>query len=216
MSIHYPIHLQISGRLCVVIGGGTVGVRRVSGLLKAGAVVRVVALKASPELQQLADSGRIKLLKKAYSPEDLADAFLVVVATDSRTINAQVTQDAKARSLLVNVTDSPADGDFTVPSVVRRGDLEISVTTGGSLPALTQQIATELEQHFGEEYGAFVELMGEIRDYVKRSIPLKERSASARRVLAHEAMICALLREGKQREAREIAFLLLNNDETGD
>ena len=139
----------------------------------------------------------------------MESAFLVVAATDSREVNAQVTQDATARSVLVNVADAPAEGDFIVPAVVRRGDLEISVTTGGSLPALTQQITNELEQRFGAEYGQYVELMGEIRDYMKQNIPLRERSALARKVLAQESKVVALLQVGNYPEARETAFHLL-------
>ncbi len=212
MSRRYPIHLDISGRLCVVIGGGSVGERRAIGLLNTGATVRVVAPSVTTNLQARSEAGELEILLTPYSQKALEGAFLVVAATDSRAVNAQVTQDAKARSLLVNVADSPADGDFIVPSTLRRGDLEISVTTGGSLPALTQQITAELDQRFGDEYGAYVELMGEIRDYMKMSVPISERSVLARRVLAGEADICSLLREGNQREARELAFRLLEKE----
>lgn len=212
MSQCYPIHLQLSGKLCVVVGGGSVGERRAIGLRSAGAVVRVVAPRISPRLQSLFDDGEIEVRPKEYSREDIEGAFLVVAAANNRAVNAQVAQDAKTRSILVNVADAPTEGDFVVPATFQRGDLEISVSTGGSLPALSQRIVAELQERFGDEFGDYVELLGEIRDYMKENTPLSERKERVSRVLESERSLCALLREGKRKEARELAFRLLKQE----
>jgi precorrin-2 dehydrogenase/sirohydrochlorin ferrochelatase len=203
MASYYPLHLRLAGKLCVVIGGGAVAERRAAGLREAGARVRIVSPRLTPALQAQADAAQIEYVPARYAPLHLADAFLVFAATDSRQVNAQVAADAAARNLLVNVADAPEEGDFLVPSVVRRGSLQISLSTGGSSPTLTARLCAELETRFGPEYGDFLELLARMRAYIKRKA---RDSAQIRLAHAHlldaEAELRALLRAG-QREAAQ-------------
>src|SRR5579871_907816 len=163
MARYYPLTLEIAGETCVVVGGGMVAERKVSGLLEAGARVRVVSPQLTPALQALAAAAQIEAQRAPYDPSCLTDALLVFAATDDRAVNAQVAADARARALLVNVADAPEEGRFIVPSVVRRGEFCLSISTGGANPMLAARLSEEMEQRFGPEYGAFVELLGQMR-----------------------------------------------------
>ncbi|HLI49963.1 MAG TPA: bifunctional precorrin-2 dehydrogenase/sirohydrochlorin ferrochelatase [Chthonomonas sp.] len=162
----YPIFLDISDRLCVVIGGGPVAERRVGGLLDAHARVRVVCLTATERLQQWAAMGRIELRMEPFQPVHLDDAMLVFAVTNEHTVNEEVARSAKERNLLVNVADAPEQGHFIVPSVVRRGDLCLCVATGGQQPKLTAQIADELAERYGTEYEKLLQLLGKLRSEI--------------------------------------------------
>jgi precorrin-2 dehydrogenase/sirohydrochlorin ferrochelatase len=186
-----------------VVGGGAVAERRVAGLRAAGARVRVVSPTLTSALRALADAEQIEYVPARYAPLHLADAFLVFTATDSRQVNAQVAEDAAARNLLVNSADAPEEGDFIVPSVVRRGGLHVSLSTGGSSPTLTARLCEELETRFGPEYGDFLELLARMRAYIKRKA---RDSAQIRHAHVHlldaEAELRALLRAGQTEAAQ--------------
>lgn len=166
MSACYPIHLNVRDRLCVVVGGGGVAERRVYGLLEAQARVRVVAPKVTSKLAQWAAEGYIVYLPEPFQPNHVEGAFLVFAATNVRVVNALVARSAREKGILVNVADMPDEGDFLVPSVVRRGELCLSVATGGNLPMLTAQIADELAELYGAEYEPLVALLGKLREEI--------------------------------------------------
>src|SRR5438552_3928078 len=148
MSRAYPIHLCIEGELCVVVGGGAVAERKVSGLLAAGARVRLVSPQFTQALQARAAAGEVEAVPAAYESMYLAGAFLVFAATGDRAVNERVVADAQERGLPVNVVDTNTlrAGEFVVPAVVRRGELCLSVSTGGTTPMLAARIRQELEQ----------------------------------------------------------------------
>ena len=159
----FPVFLKLKGRRCLVVGAGIVGEAKVRTLLEGGADVRVVGPKATETLKQWARKGKLVWHARSFQPSDLEGMFLVVVATSSRQLNEYVYQEAAQRRVLCNVVDDPAHGDFYYGAVVRRGPLQIAISTSACSPALAQRLKRELEKQFGPEYGAWVEQLGETR-----------------------------------------------------
>jgi precorrin-2 dehydrogenase/sirohydrochlorin ferrochelatase len=149
----YPIFLDLSGRRCVVVGGGEVASRKARKLLQAKAEVVVISPEVMPELESVA----VEVRRRPYEVGDLEGAYLAFAATDSREANAAVAREAKERDLPINVADRPSDGDFALPSTLRRGRLQVAVSTGGASPALARRIKDELEEAFVPEWAGLVE-----------------------------------------------------------
>ncbi|MBM3474339.1 MAG: bifunctional precorrin-2 dehydrogenase/sirohydrochlorin ferrochelatase [Armatimonadetes bacterium] len=200
----YPISLLIEGRCCVVIGGGSVAERKVHSLLEAGGRVRVVSPEATPEIARLAEEGRIEWRRAEGSEADLADAFLVIAATDDPGLNSRLAAAAQAAGKLVNAVDQPEDCSFFVPATVRRGPILFTISTAGGSPALAKRIRQELEQRFGPEYGQLAELLERLRPEVMAAIGAQpERAQAWERIL--DAPVLELLRQGLQAEAEALA-----------
>ena len=163
MSSFYPILVELQRKKALVVGGGKVAQRKIETLLECGAFVQVVARELTAELEELRSWRKIEFLGGEFSEAFLEGAFLVFAATDDVLLNRRVSQAAQQRGLLVNAVDQPADCNFIVPSVLTRGDLLIAVSTSGKSPAFARKVRVELERHFGEEYGFFLNLMGNLR-----------------------------------------------------
>jgi precorrin-2 dehydrogenase/sirohydrochlorin ferrochelatase len=200
----YLVNLSIEGRKALVVGAGAVALRKAQGLLEAGARVTVVAPEACEGLLALAGQGRLDLRLKTYEARDLEGAVLVLAATDDEAVNARVSADCSCLGLLVNVADRPALCTFTLPAVVRRGDLTLAVATEGRCPAFARALREELEERYGDIYGEALEFMGRLRDTM-----LSEGWDSARiqKVLAdlYADGIVALIRSG---DAQALAVFL--------
>ena len=177
MSKFYPIHLNVTGKKCVIIGGGKVAYRKACSLKESGADVVVVSPEVCPEMVN--EEGLV-LIKKEYEECFLDGALLVIAATDNEAINKNVTEDAEKRSIIVNVVDYPERCSFIVPSTISRGDLCISISTGGASPAVAKRIREELEAVFGKEYEEYLDLLTEMRSLAMSSI---EDSVKRRKVL---------------------------------
>ncbi len=162
----YPVNLNITGKVCVVVGGGVVASRKIDSLISCGGVVRVVSPEVCEPLQQMAEENKIQWLQRGYRQDDLDDAFLVIAATDNRVVQNQVTSDAERKNLLLNVVDDPAACSFQVPATVRRGEFLLAVSTGGGSPAFSAKVRRALEEEYGPEYGEYVTLLGKIRQLV--------------------------------------------------
>ena len=175
----YPVCLEISDKLCVVVGGGSVAERKVLGLLTAGAQVRIISPQLTRPLTELADDGRIEWLERGYTQGDLAGALLIFAATDSREAQEAVFKEAGQAGQLVNVIDAPARCSFHVPAVVRRGDLTLAVSTGGKSPAVAAMVRKQLAENFGEEYGLLLDLISRLREQVLTG----EGNSSERKIL---------------------------------
>ena len=183
----FPICLKLEGRLCLVVGAGTVGESKIEGLLAAGAAVRVVAPSATDTVRQLARAGTIRWEARRFEPYDLDGVFLVVVATDSTDVNDCVFLEARQRGVLCNVVDDPARCDFYYPSVVRRGALQIAISTAGRSPALAQRLRRELEQQFPAAYATWVEELGRKRQKLfRRKMDRERRHRLLHRLAARE------------------------------
>ena len=159
-----PINLSITGKPVIILGGGSVALRKCRTLLDAGAQVTIVAPELCTELQALAAAGALRHLPRPFRAGDLAGALLVFAATDQPEVNRAVAQEATTAGILAEITDAPALGAFTSPAVLSRGELLLAVSTGGRAPALAGVIRRELEERFGPEYGEAVRVLGAVRE----------------------------------------------------
>ena len=158
-TVLYPIFLNLDGKRCVVVGGGAVANRKARKLLQARAEVVAISPEVKPELESVATEVR----RRPYREGDLEGASLVFAATNRREVNAAVTREARGRGIPVNVADEPSEGDFALPSVLRRGQLQVAVSTGGASPTLARRVRYELESAFGSEWAGVVEALGRAR-----------------------------------------------------
>jgi siroheme synthase-like protein len=165
---YYPLCLDVQGRKCAVVGGGNVALRKVSTLLEYGADVTVISPRLCADLRKLADAEKVRVIPRSYESGDLAGAMVAIVATSSRRINAMAAAEAQSMGILVNVVDDPGLSGFIVPSVLRRGSLAISISTGGMSPALARKIRTRLQQEFGPEYSRLLLLVNSVRTELKK------------------------------------------------
>lgn len=163
---YYPINIRIADRLCLVIGGGPVALRKVKGLLQAGARVRVISPEVAPELQDLEESGQIEWLRRGYAEGDLRGSYLAFAVTDDRAVQALIMKEAENTAVLLNSADDPKGSDFHVPAHFRRGKMLITISTGGGSPAFAKKIREQLEEEIVPEYGAVVDLLSLVREQV--------------------------------------------------
>jgi precorrin-2 dehydrogenase/sirohydrochlorin ferrochelatase len=198
----FPMFLKLQGRSCLVVGGGKVGEPKIGGLLETGARIRVVALHASSRVREWARAEKIELELRAFLAEDLDGAFLAVVATNSRSLNERIYQEAQRRGVLCNVVDVPDLCDFFYPAVMRRGDLQIAVSTAGQSPSLAQKIRQQLEKQFGPAYAAWVEELGETRKLILASDLDQERKLDLLHSLASREALEAALAETSELAAK--------------
>jgi len=199
---YYPIFLNISGKRCVVVGGGQVSLRKVKALLEHRASVEVISPDACPELNKLAEDGEISVLPRSYRAGDLEDAFIVIAATSDRDTNLEVAQEAQRKAVLVNVVDDQENSDFIAPSYIRRGDITIAVSTAGRSPALARKIRTRLGKDFGDEYASLARLIGEVRVEIKRQ-GIRVNGDGWQEALDLDLLI-KLLREGNKEKAKTV------------
>jgi precorrin-2 dehydrogenase/sirohydrochlorin ferrochelatase len=164
---YFPVLLDLTGRRCLMVGGGPVAERRIIGLLDAGAQVTVISPRVTPALAALAADGRISLQARHYLAGDLTGVDLAFVATAAREVNQAVTREARERGVWVNAADDPAHCTFILPALVRRGDLTVAVATGGTSPALSRAIREELETYLTAEYATLAALAAEARREVR-------------------------------------------------
>lgn len=159
---YYPIFLDMKGKTCLVVGGGTVGARKAAALEKCGARVTVISDRFSARFDELRNLS-ICLVKKVYEKKDVNGMFLVFAATNNAVLNQRIKVDASGLNILCNVADAPDKSDFLLPSTVDRGDLILAVSTSGSSPAMAKRIRQDLEHQFGPAYAKLLQLMGNIR-----------------------------------------------------
>jgi precorrin-2 dehydrogenase/sirohydrochlorin ferrochelatase len=162
--MQYPVNLVLDGRRCLVVGGGKVALRKVEGLVACGGRVTVVAPRINPELAMLSE---VMIEQRLWRPEDLDGMWLVIAATDDPAVNRAVYDAGQRAGVWVNGADDPANCSFTLPSVVRRGDLQVTVSTGGRSPALSTWLRRRLEGEIGPEYAVLLDLLATEREGLK-------------------------------------------------
>lgn len=177
----FPMFVKLAGRACLVVGAGAVGEAKIQSLLPTGASIRVVAPSATPAVAKWAVAGQIAWDARDFVPTDLDGALLVIVATSSREVNDLVFREAQKRGVLCNAVDDPERCDFYYPAVIRRGSLQIAISTEGRSPALAQRLRREIETQFGVEYADWVERIGRERKQLLAS----ELDREDRRRLLH-------------------------------
>lgn len=195
----YPITLNLQGRHCVVVGGGHVAWRKVRGIYKAGARVVIISPELVPELAELVEDGKIVWRERYFQSGDLAGAALVFAATNSPAAQELVQQEAVAMGILANIADDPAKSGFHVPGYFRKGDILVSVSTGGKSPAMTSMLRQFLEQQIDTNYVQAVSFFGFLR---KKVLALDSNSQ------AHGQLFKELLESG-------IVAKILNDDWQG-
>lgn len=164
---YYPIFVELRDRPCVVIGGGREAQRKVNGLLAANAKVTVIAPRLTRELQRFLAEGEIDCIQREYAEGDMEGFEICMVATDDGAVNAEVAAEGKRRGIWVNAADDPANCDFILPAVIRRGSITVAASTGGTSPALARRLREELEAYLTEEMPALADLLGEVRADLK-------------------------------------------------
>ena len=203
MNTYYPVYIELRNQSCVVIGGGKIAEGKVEGLLAVEARVTVISPELSPRLQELSNQKQITYIPRAYQAGDLTGAFMVICATDQAEINHQVWQEASANRQLVNVVDDTPRCNFIAPSILRKGDLTIAISTSGKAPALAVRLKERFQREIGPEYERFLELAGELREPLAKHIPDFE----TRKALWYELVdsdILEVLARGEEDSAREI------------
>jgi siroheme synthase-like protein len=196
---------------CVVVGGGKIAEGKVDGLLAVKSNVTVISPDLTSHLRDLANQKLINYVARTYQPGDLSGAFLVICATDQADINHQVWQEATANHQLVNVVDDTPRCNFIAPSILRKGDLTIAISTSGKAPALAVRLKERLQREIGPQYERFLELAGELREPLARHIPDFE----TRKAIWYELVdsdILDVLARGNETAAREIISRVVGVD----
>jgi siroheme synthase-like protein len=202
----YIACLKLTGRRCVVIGGGEIGLEKVEGLLACDGEVTLVAPEAEPALAEYARERSIAWERRAYAGAgDLEGAFMAIAATDDTDVNIAVFEDAERRAMLVNVVDVPPLCNFILPAIVRMSPLAIAISTAGASPALAKRMKREIEAQFGEPYAQLAVLLGEVRGWAKGTLATyQERKEFFEGIVNGEPDPVALLRAGEEQAVREL------------
>lgn len=194
--------LKLESKRCLVVGAGKVGEPKIGSLIDTGAHIHVVALQATEIVHEWAQAGKITLKLRAFVPEDLDGTFLAVVATASSALNQSIYREAQRSGVLCNVVDVPEYCDFYYPAVVRRGDLQIAISTGGQSPSLAQRLRQQLERQFSFGYAQWVAELGATRKLVLASGLNPQRKRELLHSLAsREAFEATLAEESTDRVA---------------
>ncbi len=201
----YIACLKLSGRRCVVVGGGEIGLEKVEGLLACDGEVTLIAPTAIGELKRLAEEGSIAWERREYEgAADLERAFMAIAATDDTDVNIAVYEDAERRAMLVNVVDVPPLCNFILPAIVRSGPLAIAISTAGASPALAKRMKREIEGQFGGEYARLAVLLNEVRGWAKATLATyQDRKEFFESIVGGDPDPVALLRDRHGRAGDE-------------
>ena len=201
----YAAYLDVTNRSCVVVGGGGPAEDKVRGLLASGARVVVCAGTVSGGISRLEAEGQVEVRRRAFEASDLDGCLLVIDASGDDASGAVVAAAARAQGVLVNVLDRPALCDFIAPALVRRGPLQVAISTAGRSPFMASHLRQRLEAEYGAEWGELVEMVGQLRDRLRaEGVPLEEQNQVYARIPGSGAL--ELLREGKPEAARLAVF----------
>lgn len=205
MTDLFPMFMKLAGKSCLVVGAGKVGEPKIGGLIGTGAHIQVVTIAAGSQVRDWADARKIKLDLRSFSPNHLDGKFLVVAATAAPGLNEFIYREAQSRGVLCNVVDVPEYCDFYYPAVVRRGDLQIAVSTSGQSPSLAQKIRQQLERQFGEGYEEWVRQLGETRRLILASdLDPVTKSGLLHSLASRKAFEAAVTKVGAEPEKVEL------------
>jgi siroheme synthase-like protein len=201
----YIACLRLTGRRCVVVGGGDVGLEKVEGLLACDGEVVLVAPDAIQPLRELAAEGSIRWEQRDYERGDLEGTFIAIAATNDTDVNIRVFEDAEERAMLVNVVDVPPLCNFILPAIHRSGPLAIAISTAGASPALAKRLKREIGEAYGEPYARLAELLNEARGWAKDSLPTyRDRKEFFEGIVNGEPDPVELLRRGDEQAVRDL------------
>jgi precorrin-2 dehydrogenase / sirohydrochlorin ferrochelatase len=201
----YIACLKLTGRRCLVVGGGDIGLEKVEGLLACDAKVVLVAPDATEPLRELAAEGSIEWVRREYQPSDLERTFIAIAATNDTDVNIRVYEDAERRAMLVNIVDVPPLCNFILPAIVRTGPLAIAISTAGASPALAKRIKRQIADEYGEPYARLAVLLNEARGWAKGTLPTyQDRKEFFEGIVNGDPDPVALLRSGDEAGVREL------------
>jgi precorrin-2 dehydrogenase/sirohydrochlorin ferrochelatase len=190
---YYPAFLNLKNKKAVVVGGGKVAERKVRLLVKAGANVKVISPVITKPLEKLRDNGNLKHVNRNYIKRDLKNAYIVIAATSSAEINTKIAGDSEN---LVNVVDTPSEGNYIVPSVVTRGPLTIAISTEGTSPAVSKTIRKEVEKHYSKEFTNYMRFLEVMREKAVAEITDSSKRRKFLKSLASEELIYIVRNQG--------------------
>jgi precorrin-2 dehydrogenase len=201
----YIACLRLSGRSCLVVGGGDVGLEKVEGLLACDGDVTVIAPEAIPAVRELADEGSIRWERRPFEPGDLEGRFMAIAATNDTDVNIAVYDEAERRAMLVNVVDVPPLCNFILPAIVRTGPLAIAISTAGASPALAKRMKAEIAESFGEPYARLAVLLNDARGWAKATLPTyQDRKVFFESIVNGDPDPVELLRQGDEQAVRDL------------
>jgi precorrin-2 dehydrogenase/sirohydrochlorin ferrochelatase len=201
----YIACLKLTGRRCVVVGGGDIGLEKVDGLLACDGDVVLIAPEAHEALQALAAEGSIRWEQREYETGDLEATFIAIAATDDTDVNIRVFNDAEKRAMLVNIVDVPPLCNFILPAIVRTGPLAIAISTAGASPALAKRIKSEIAEAYGEPYAQLAVLLNEARGWAKGTLPTyQDRKDFFEGIVNGSPDPVELLRNGDEQGVRDL------------
>jgi len=201
----YIACLKLTGRRCVVVGGGEIGLEKVEGLLACDADVTLIAPDAIAPLRELAAEGSIAWERRPYATGDLEATFMVIAATSDTDVNIRVFGDAERRAMLVNVVDVPPLCNFILPAIVRTGPLAIAISTAGASPALAKRLKREIGEIYGEPYARLAVILNEARGWAKATLPTyQDRKEFFESIVNGEPDPVQLLRDGNEPAVRDL------------
>jgi siroheme synthase-like protein len=204
----YPVNLLVRGRRVVVVGAGRIAARKIEPLIDAGALVEVIAPDVGADVRAWANEGRLVLHERGFRAGDIDDAWLALTATDDPGVNAAVHAAGEAARVWVNSADDPANCSFTLMSVIRRGDLVVSIGTGGRSPALAAHLRRRLGEEIGPEYETLLDMLSEAREALRDT---GRSSEDADWQSVFDGGIVEMVRTGRLDEARELLRTCLSS-----
>jgi siroheme synthase-like protein len=201
-EFYYPIFLNLNGKRCMVIGGGVVALRKIKGLLECKADITVISPVICSELKQVVNKWDLRVIHRRYRTGDLTGSEIAIVATRDGNLNKAVAEEARSKSILVNVVDNPKLSDFIVPSCMRNGDIAVAISTNGRSPALARKIRVILEKELGEDANSLLDVITEVRSEAK-SLQVNCSGDDWQHALDLE-LLKELLKKGKRKMAKAI------------
>ncbi len=213
---YYPVLIQLEGKKAIVVGGGAIAQRKIDTLLSCDAKVYVVARELTSTLSQYLEEGRIGSLGHEFREGLLDGAFIVIAASDDPLLNRKVSEKASKRGLLINAVDQPADCNFIVPSILKRGDLLVAVSTSGKSPAFAKKVREELEAMFGDEYRAFLLLMGRVREEILAQGLSQEENKRIFKEIVNSHMLDAIAKSDWDEVATILNTIMNTDKSSGD
>jgi precorrin-2 dehydrogenase / sirohydrochlorin ferrochelatase len=201
----YIACLKLTGRRCLVVGGGDIGLEKVEGLLACDGAVTVVAPEICDPLHELVEEGSISWERREYRPDDLEGTFMVIAATNDSEVNIGVYDDAERQAMLVNVVDVPPLCNFILPAIVRTGPLAIAISTAGASPALAKRMKSQIAAEYGEHYARLAVILNEVRGWAKGTLPTyQDRKVFFESIVNGEPDPIELLRQGDEAAVRDL------------
>ncbi|MBF0449606.1 MAG: bifunctional precorrin-2 dehydrogenase/sirohydrochlorin ferrochelatase [Candidatus Magnetomorum sp.] len=203
---YYPININLKHRRCLIVGGGAVAFRKMNRLLECFATVTVISPQFDPEFLDKPQPKGIELIQRTIRNHDLDGFFMVFATTNDAQVNQCISEWAQKKNILCNIADNPETSDFTLPSIIEQGDLNITISTNGKSPALSRHIRKQLVNTFGDEYALFLVIMGNLRDILST----QQLSQDERKKKYHTLIDMQLIHRIKEKDINHISSILFD------